>query len=182
MPSPRTRSRARRRTSGTCSCHTRSRDVPDGASAGKNLYNAGIIERLEHTMAKRRISHNAIADIGADRISRLLDMAFVAVREGKVDRARRYIDLALRISAKTKVAVPRDRPYCDGCLTPMIPGLNCRVRVGGHMVRTTCECCGEVFRRPYIREQLHEREGCQKGADEACQRPQPHRESGQGRS
>lgn len=120
-------------------------------------------------MARRRISHNAVADIGAERISILVDLAFAAARDGNEERARRYVDLSRRIAAKTKVKVPRGRPCCEGCLMPLIPGVNCRVRVGGHMVRTTCGCCGEISRRPYLREQSHEREGCQKGADEARQ-------------
>ncbi len=107
-------------------------------------------------MAKRRISQNVVNDIGKERMSRLMDLAEVAVREGKIDRARRYVDLARRIGGKCRLHMPKDRPYCSGCLVPLMPGLNCRVRVDGHMVRTTCGCCGEIARRPYIREQSHD--------------------------
>ncbi len=120
-------------------------------------------------MGKRRISQNLVEQIGEERISRLLDLSCDAARAGNTDRARRYVDLARRISGKTRVPMPKDRPYCGGCLVPLIPGVNCRVRVDGHMVRTTCGCCGEIARRPYIREQSHEREGRQEGADEARQ-------------
>ncbi len=122
-------------------------------------------------MAKRRISQNVITDIGRERMSRLMDLAEIAVREGKVDRARRYIELSRRIGGKCRVPMPKGRPYCSGCLVPLIPGVNCRVRVHRHMVRTTCGCCGEIARRPYIKEQSHERERRQEGIDEARQRP-----------
>ena len=105
-------------------------------------------------MGKRRISQNLVEQIGEERISRLLDLSCDAARAG---------------SGKTRVPMPKDRPYCGGCLVPLLPGVNCRVRVDGHMVRTTCGCCGEIARRPYIREQSHEREGRQEGADEARQ-------------
>ncbi len=120
-------------------------------------------------MGKRRISQNAVADIGRERISTLLDLAEEAVRAGRMDRACHYVDLARRISAKTRIPMPKARPYCDGCLAPLMPGVTCTVRVGGHMVRTTCGLCGAVRRMPYIREQSHEREGRQEGADEARQ-------------
>ena len=131
-------------------------------------------------MGRRRIPQSAVAEIGAERIGTLAALAGEAVREGRTDRARRYVDLARRVAGKCQIRMPEDFRYCGECLAPLVPGLNCRVRVGGHMVRTTCGCCGAVSRRPYIREQSHEREGRQEGAYQARERARPHREGRQG--
>ena len=107
-------------------------------------------------MSKRRISQKVLTDIGRTRIDTLLALAREAAREGRVDRARRYVELARRIGAKTQVPLPRDVPVCRGCGIPLMPGVNCRVRLGNHMVCTTCGLCGEVRRRPYLKEQSHD--------------------------
>ncbi len=107
-------------------------------------------------MAKRRVSQNVVNDIARERMSKLMDLAEEAFREGRVERARHYVDLARRVGSKCRVRMPKDRPFCRGCLVPQIPGLNCRVRVGDHMVHKTCGCCGRIARMPYNREQSHD--------------------------
>lgn len=107
-------------------------------------------------MSKRRISQKALADIGSERIGKLLALAEEAVHQNNPDRARRYVDLARRISAKTQVPLPRQYAICKSCGIPMLPGVNCRVRLGSHMVCVTCGMCGEVRRRPYLKEQSHD--------------------------
>ena len=104
-------------------------------------------------MSKRRVSQKTVSEIGTVRISRLLDMAEEAVRAGRPDRAHRYVDLARRIGMKTRVKIPRERRYCKQCLMPMMPGVNCTVRLSGHKVVITCGTCGKVRRIPYIKEQ-----------------------------
>ncbi len=101
----------------------------------------------------RRIPNAVVHEIGEERISKLLDLSESAVREGKEDRARRYVEVARNISGKTQVAMPKDRKYCKNCFIPMMPGINCTVRLSNHKVCITCDRCGEVRRIPYIREQ-----------------------------
>lgn len=104
-------------------------------------------------MSKRRLSQKTVEEIGRGRINRLMDLSEEAVREGRDDRARRYVDLARRIGMKTRTGIPSDRRYCRRCLLPMMPGVNCRVRLSNHMVVLTCCQCGEIRRKPYVREQ-----------------------------
>ena len=104
-------------------------------------------------MSKRRVSQKTLSEIGTNRISRLLDLAEEAVRAGRPDRASRYVQLARRIGMKTRVKMPRDRRFCKNCLQPMMPGVNCTVRLSQHKVVITCGTCGAVRRIPYIKEQ-----------------------------
>ena len=107
-------------------------------------------------MSRRRVPQKVLNDIGRERIDRLLGLAAEAVRQDRPDRARRYVELAGRISAKTQVPMPKDMPVCKGCGVPMIPGVNCRVRLRNHMVCMTCGMCGDIRRRPYLKEQSHD--------------------------
>lgn len=107
-------------------------------------------------MSRRRVPQKTLNEIGETRIKTLLSLSEQAVREDKPERARRYVELAGRISAKTQVPVPRDFSVCRGCSIPLIPGLNCTVRLNNHMVCVTCGQCGEIRRRPYLKEQSHD--------------------------
>ncbi|MFA6804662.1 MAG: ribonuclease P protein component 4 [Candidatus Methanomethylophilaceae archaeon] len=104
-------------------------------------------------MSKRHLPRNAVTQIGNERISILTDLAYSAAREGRDDRASRYIMLAKRIGMKTRTGIPKEFKYCKECCLPMIPGTNCRVRLDGHKVITTCTKCGAVRRMPYLKEQ-----------------------------
>jgi ribonuclease P protein subunit RPR2 len=101
----------------------------------------------------RHIPHGTVHEIGAKRIDTLLDLSEQAVRDGRDDRAARYVGLARDISGKTRVKMPKDRKYCKNCHLPMMPGINCTVRLSNHKVCIRCDACGEVRRIPYIREQ-----------------------------
>lgn len=104
-------------------------------------------------MSNRRISKEAKADIGAKRIERLLDLSEESVRIGREDRARRYVEIARNIGMKMCISLPKNRRYCKNCLLPMMPGVNCTVRLANHKVNIRCDVCGEVRRIPYIKEQ-----------------------------
>ena len=101
----------------------------------------------------RHLPNATIHEIGADRIDKLLTMSEEAVRNGREDRARRYVDIALAISGKTRVRMPKEKRFCKNCHLPMMPGVNCTVRLSNHRVCMRCNVCGEVRRYPYIREQ-----------------------------
>lgn len=117
-------------------------------------------------MSKRRISSGQAADLGQQRIERLTSMAAEAVREGKSENARRYIDLARRIGMKTRTGIPKEFRYCQGCLIPLIAGINCTVRLNNGKVSITCRECAVVKRLPYMREQKNDRERSQKRVNE----------------
>ncbi len=104
-------------------------------------------------MSKRRLSQKTAEDIGKQRIDRLIYLSEEALRSGKADRARRYVDLAERIGRKTRVRMPKDKPYCKECRTLLIPGYSCRVRLTGGRMTITCDACGSIRRRPYLKEQ-----------------------------
>ncbi len=107
-------------------------------------------------MSRRRVPQRVLIEIGWERIGRLLGLAEEAVRQGNPDRARRYVQIAKHIAAKTQIALPRDVQVCRGCEVPLMPGINCRIRLGNHMVCITCGICGKIRRRPYMKEQLHD--------------------------
>ncbi|MBO7352455.1 MAG: ribonuclease P protein component 4 [Candidatus Methanomethylophilaceae archaeon] len=101
----------------------------------------------------RRLPNATIHEIGADRIDKLLTMSEEAVRNGREDRARRYVEIAMAISGKTRVKMPKERKFCKNCHLPLMPGVTCTVRLSSHKVCMRCNVCGEVRRLPYIREQ-----------------------------
>lgn len=107
-------------------------------------------------MSRRRVPQKVLTEIGEERVDRLLTLADEAVRAGRPDRARRYVELSQRICAKTQMHFPRDFQVCRGCNVPLIPGLNCTVRLNNHMVCVTCGLCGRIRRRPYLKEQSHD--------------------------
>jgi ribonuclease P protein subunit RPR2 len=101
----------------------------------------------------RHLPNATVREIGAQRIDRLLTLSEQAVRDGREDRARRYVGIARAISAKTRVKMPKERMFCRRCNAPLMPGISCTVRLSNHKVTTTCNMCGEVRRHPYTREQ-----------------------------
>lgn len=104
-------------------------------------------------MAKKRISSKKAGDIASERMSILFDLSRVAVKNGKDDRARRYVHIARRIGQKTNTPVPKENGFCKNCGLPMVHGVNCRTRIGDGRLKITCLGCGNVKRMPYIREQ-----------------------------
>lgn len=119
-------------------------------------------------MSRRQITSKQASEIGMRRISVLTGLAEEATREGKLARARRYVELARRIGMKTRTGIPREFRYCDECLVPLIPEVSCRVRLNRGKVSMTCSECGAIKRFPYLREQKNDRERSQKRIDETC--------------
>jgi len=103
-------------------------------------------------MSKRHISKNAVTAIGEERISILTDLSKDALADGRCDLAKRYVSLAGNIGKKTRVKMPEGFKYCKKCLLPLVPGINCTVRLTGGKVVTRCQNCGGLKRMPYIRE------------------------------
>jgi ribonuclease P protein subunit RPR2 len=81
-----------------------------------------------------------------ERIERLLKMA----REAELERQRRYVELATRISTRTRTRIPRKlkRQICKGCGALLVPGRTARVRTRKGELRVTCTKCGTVRKIP----------------------------------
>lgn len=103
-------------------------------------------------MAKH-IPKNVVRNIGSERVSILTDLSVKAAKEGKDERARRYVELSRAICGKTRVDMPDRFRYCKKCYLPLVPGTNCTVRLTGHKIVSRCKCCGTVWRMPYLKEQ-----------------------------
>ena len=103
-------------------------------------------------MSKRRISRNAVAGIGVERISILTELSKEALAGGRDDLAKRYVSLARMIGKKTKAKMPAEFRYCKACMLPLAPGINCTVRLTGGKIVTKCLGCGMLKRMPYTKE------------------------------
>ena len=100
----------------------------------------------------RRTNRSDITSIAEERISKLMRMSEYQASCGDMDLARRYVDIARRISMRTKTKIPKEHIYCKACLTPMAQG-TFTVRLRSHKVIMRCAECGTVKRIPYVREQ-----------------------------
>lgn len=119
----------------------------------RNTYIARTVGRVIAHMSKRRVPSKTVSDIGRSRILQLMDLSEEAIRADKPERARRYVWLARRIGMKTRVGISKERIYCKRCLVPLMPGVDCRVRLSDHKVVVTCGMCGTIRRMPYLKEQ-----------------------------
>ncbi|MDR0778080.1 MAG: ribonuclease P protein component 4 [Methanomassiliicoccaceae archaeon] len=103
-------------------------------------------------MSKKRMPRSEIGAIAGTRINTLMRMSKEQASYGDMDLARRYVDIARRISMRTKTKIPKEHIYCKNCLAPMAPG-TFTVRLRSHKVIMRCTECGSVKRIPYIKEQ-----------------------------
>jgi len=110
----------------------------------------------EGVIARKR-SARGIKDLAIQRALILYSEAVKQLRLGNPDRARRYIELGLRLLAKAKARkpMPYRRWVCKNCGLPLVPGLSASVRLRGDrkyviLVRR-CVFCGWVSRLPMPR-------------------------------
>ncbi|MEM2962896.1 MAG: hypothetical protein QXW70_02650 [Candidatus Anstonellales archaeon] len=100
----------------------------------------------------RKGREQEIAEIVRERVGILLGLAEKAARKN-LERARKYIRMARRLSEKYRVRFKRlDKlRFCKRCNAPFIPGYS--VRVGFvprfHSMTYRCTFCGFEFRFPY---------------------------------
>ena len=75
-------------------------------------------------------TREAVASVARERIEILIDQAKEMARKNE-DLSRRYVDLARRISKRTKTRIPSDvkRYLCKGCGLALVPGHNAKVRL-----------------------------------------------------
>ena len=100
----------------------------------------------------KRPARAEIVNIAGIRMNKLMEMSKHQASYGDVDISRRYVDIAVRISRRTKTKVPKEHIYCKNCFIPAVPG-TFRVRLKNHKIIMTCTECGNVKRVPYVREQ-----------------------------
>jgi ribonuclease P protein subunit RPR2 len=88
--------------------------------------------------------------IAAERVERLAALAERATREGEPALARERVRTAKRIAERHRLELPTrfKRFTCDACDAWLVPGRNCRVRVGSGAAVYACDC-GELARYPY---------------------------------
>jgi ribonuclease P protein subunit RPR2 len=86
--------------------------------------------------------------IARERIEILFNLAYDRARRGDLQLARRYVEIATKITRKAQIKLPRKykRSYCRRCFAPLIPGLTLRVRIKsegkGSRVVYRCLLCG----------------------------------------
>jgi ribonuclease P protein subunit RPR2 len=111
------------------------------------------------TYGKTRV---AVASVARERIEILLGHAREMVEKNE-DLSRRYVDLARRISGRTKVRIPGElkRFLCKGCGIALVPGQNARVRLYARNsgIVITCLSCGMVKRYPVTRRERPKKAG-----------------------
>jgi ribonuclease P protein subunit RPR2 len=93
----------------------------------------------------------AVASVATERFQILLDQAKkMALTDEKL--SRRYVNLARKISSRTKVRIPRESKMylCKGCGLALVPGHNARIRLHAHTtgIVISCMSCGAVKRYP----------------------------------
>ncbi len=95
--------------------------------------------------------HPLLLSVAGERIHRLYELSFDSLRSGDLERARRYTLMARRISMRTTRRIPvyLKRSTCKECMSPLIPGLNARVRIHDGRRIVTCLDCGKVRRFPF---------------------------------
>ncbi len=91
-------------------------------------------------------------DIARQRIHKLFIFAKKTIKKDP-EKAQRYIQIARKIAMRTRLHLPREYQslICRGCKRFILPGVNCRVRIGQRRephVIITCFHCGKHSRTP----------------------------------
>ncbi|NYB51616.1 MAG: ribonuclease P [Methanobacteriaceae archaeon] len=75
------------------------------------------------------------------------------------ERSHRYVEMARKIATKYNLKMPYSWKgrFCRNCNHFLKPGSNSIVRLSDSMVNIKCLECGEIMRKPYIREKKAKR-------------------------
>lgn len=99
-------------------------------------------------MARRHLSKSSAKDLAGERVDRLFELASSEAHHGNDARAKRYVELALRMGERHKVPSRHKRTFCPKCHTFFVPPRNVRVRTNRGKISFTCLSCGAVIRFP----------------------------------
>lgn len=102
-------------------------------------------------MKKRMIGLKKQAkETARERIEILFDEAKKATPE----RARRYVQLARKISTRTKTKMPKElrRLFCKKCNAYFTPGKTCTARTRNGKIIYACLVCKAIKTVPFARE------------------------------
>lgn len=106
-----------------------------------------------HNIRRQYKTKTAVASVAKERIEILLNQARQVAEEDSA-LSKRYVNLARRISKRTKVRIPSEqkRYLCKSCGMPLVQGVNARVRLyaRGSGLVITCLSCGIVRRYPVL--------------------------------
>src|SRR2546426_3256868 len=119
-----------------------------GLAASERTDRAGTLlagPPVRTPMAQRR-RKGAERKIAHERIDILFRLAEREAAKGNFPRANRYASLAAKIGMRYNVRLPREykRRYCRKFHPFLVPGKNCRLRVGLGKVTTKFVGCGGV--------------------------------------
>ncbi|MCC6013057.1 MAG: ribonuclease P [Candidatus Verstraetearchaeota archaeon] len=93
-----------------------------------------------------------IRDIALQRYEKLFDLAIKNIKSNP-SLSRRYIEILIKISQRTRVRIPRNLKYfiCKSCHSLLYPGITSRIRLSprrsSHII-VTCLICGRIKRYP----------------------------------
>jgi len=93
-----------------------------------------------------------IKDLSVQRSLLLYRHAVQATSKGRLDLARRYIELGLKVLSKANTRKPLvyRRWICKRCLVPLIPGFTARIRIHSNrkqiIIVKKCLVCGWIGR------------------------------------
>ncbi|MDH5811992.1 MAG: ribonuclease P [Candidatus Verstraetearchaeota archaeon] len=93
-----------------------------------------------------------LKDLAAQRIDNLFRLAEANIRSNPA-LSDRYVEMAIQISKRTNVRIPRPWKYfvCKSCHSFLYPGIRSRIRISprrsSHVV-VTCLVCGTAKRYP----------------------------------
>ena len=90
-------------------------------------------------------------EIALERIKKLFIESGLAFKKDP-KLANRYVELARKISMKTKTRIPRDlkKQFCKHCYIFLKPGKNCRIRTRKKKLVYYCENCKKYMRFPLL--------------------------------
>lgn len=97
-------------------------------------------------------------DIALERCAILYRLAVEETMKGDLSRARKYIELGMRLLQKYRLRKPvyYRRWVCENCYIPLIPGLTTSVRIRSTrthvIVVKRCSVCGWINRTPLKRQ------------------------------
>ena len=96
--------------------------------------------------------------IARERIEKLFEEAEKAFPKEPA-LAKRYVELARKISTRTNTPVPASLKsrFCKKCNAYLMPGKNAKIRTKNRAVITACLECGSIRAVPFVKEKKAEK-------------------------